>query len=369
MNFRNSAARIGRRRSAPFSSGCWKLVAVVAGILACQGESSLLQAADGTHAGAEKILVPGSGWTCGMPGGIPVPEQGTLVFEANLQVDQVYDVGRTPYGLRKVIVIQGGTIAGEKINGTVMRGGLDFQLDFSNGTLEIEQVFVLKTVDGKYIYLRSAGVGMNQRDVRMVPKFEAPEASNHQWLNEGNFVGRRVIDLPNKTMKLSVYDVSGVSVQTGPSNSLQVTKPADVVDQPWEYRRAENGEKRGDVLITENVTLGGSQSVGATKGGGRNIIPITGGTVNGRIVGKVLPGGADYQKIANPVTLDARYLWQTEEGDVIIVRNGGPISKLAPTFEVRLDSKYAWLNKGNYLSSGPSVGAGGVALTFYERTP
>jgi hypothetical protein len=188
-------------------------------------------------------------------------------------------------------------------------------------------------------------------------------------LNEGQYVGRRVTDLPGKTMKLSVYDVSGVFVKTGPTDSLQVTKPADVVDQPWEYRRAEAGEKRGDVLITEHVTLSGSQSVGATKGGGRSIIPITGGTVTGRIVGKVFPGGADYQKIGNPVTLDARYLWQTKEGDVIIVRNGGPISKLAPMFEVRLDSKYAWLNKGNYLSSGPGMGAGGVALTFYESIP
>jgi hypothetical protein len=39
---------------------------------------------------------------------------------------------------------------------------------------------------------------------------------------------------------------------------------------------------------------------------------------------------------------------------------------LAPFFEVRLDSKYAWLNDGVYLSSNPRMGQGGVALTFYE---
>ena len=77
-------------------------------------------------------------------------------------------------------------------------------------------------------------------------------------------------------------------------------------------------------------------------------------------------GGADYQNLSNPATIDARYLWQTNEGDVIIVRNAGPMASLVPTFEVRVDSTYAWLNKGTYLSSSPGMGAGGVALRFYE---
>jgi hypothetical protein len=33
-------------------------------------------------------------------------------------------------------------------------------------------------------------------------------------------------------------------------------------------------------------------------------------------------GGADYRNLANPMTIDARYLWQTSDGEVIIVRNG-----------------------------------------------
>jgi hypothetical protein len=119
-------------------------------------------------------------------------------------------------------------------------------------------------------------------------------------------------------------------------------------------------------LIRENVALASSQSVGATKKGSRNIIPITGGTLTGKITGKVLPGGADYQNLGNPMTIDARYLWQTGEGDVIIVRNAGPMASLVPIFEVSVESKYSWLNKGTYLSSSPGMGAGGVGLTFYE---
>ncbi len=324
------------------------------------------QSADGGYPGAGKTLVPNKGWPCGMAEGIPVPERGALVCEASMKLDQVYDVGRTPYGPRHVFVIQGGTVTGEKINGVVMSGGLDFELTFSNRAVEIEQVLALKTGDGKYIYLRSAGTAADPSDVRMVPDFEAPNASGYAWLNTGKYAGRRTVDVAAKTMKISVYDMASVAAATDATNLVAVTKPADVKDQPWDYRRAAPGEQHGEQLITENVTLGPSQSVGATKNGARNIIPITGGTLSGKIKGKVLAGGADYQKLANPMTLDARYLWQTDEGDVIIVRNAGPIASLAPRFEVRVDSKYAWLNQGTYLSSSPGMGAGGVGLTFYE---
>jgi hypothetical protein len=318
------------------------------------------------YTGAGKILIPHKSWPCGMKEGIPVPERGVPVFEANLKLDQTYEVGRTPYGQRDVFVIQGGTISGQKITGSVIPGGLDFQLSFSNGGMEIEQIFMLRTDDGKYIFLRSAGTAADRSDVRMVPDFEAPNASAHSWLNTGKYAARRVVDLAAKTMKISVYDISGVDTASDAANSVQVTKPSDVQDQPWDYRKASAEEKRGDLLIDENVTLGASQSVGATKAGNRNIIPITGGTVSGRIEGKVLAAGADYQNLAKPATIDARYLWQTDEGEVIIVRNGGLFGSLAPTFEVRVESRYSWLNNGLYLSSNPGMGKGGVKLTFFE---
>ena len=320
------------------------------------------------YGGAGKTLVPHKSWPCGMAEGIPVPERGVPVFEASMKLDQVYELGRTPYGQRTVSVIQGGSVLGEKITASVMPGGLDFQLSFSDGGMEIEEILVLRTSEGEYMYLRMLGTAADRSDVRMVPEFEAPNASSYNWLNSGKYAGRRVLDLAAKAMKIRVYDVSGVDTRPDATNSVQVTKPADVLDQPWDYRKAAADEKRGDQLISENVTLGASQSVGATKKANRNIIPITGGTLSGKITGKVLPGGADYQNLSNPPTIDARYLWQTSDGEVIIVRNGGSFGLLAPSFETRVDSKYAWLNKGLYLSSNPGPGSGGVGLTFYEST-
>jgi hypothetical protein len=82
------------------------------------------------------------------------------------------------------------------------------------------------------------------------------------------------------------------------------------------------------MLMRENVTLAPAQSVGPSKRGNRNIIPITGGELSGRITGKVLMGGADFQNLSPPATIDAHYLWQADNGEIIIVRNGGSFGSL-----------------------------------------
>lgn len=313
------------------------------------------------------LLVPHASWTCGMPDGIPAPEGAPLVFEAQLTLAAVHDLGKTPYGIRQVIVVQEGTFTGSRLSGTVAAGALDLQLTLANGVVEVEQIFVLRTANGQYIYLRAAGTGATAGDVRIVPDFEAPATGDFAWLNTGRYVARRALSASAKTMTLRVYDVSAVTPPSPPSAEvIRISKPAGVPAQPWNYRTATPGETPGAQLITETVTLSPSQSVGASKRGNRNIIPITGGEVAGRIAGKVLFGGADYQNLSAPATIDARYLWQADNGDIILVRNAGPFGSLVPTFEVRTDSTYAWLNAGRFLSANPAVKPGGVGITMFE---
>ncbi|HJR71207.1 MAG TPA: DUF3237 family protein [Gammaproteobacteria bacterium] len=315
---------------------------------------------------SESTLIPHPTWDCGMPQGIPRPEAGRLILEIEIPLDRAAEIGRTQYGMRRVAVGLEGSVKGPRLSGTVTPGALDFELTLGNETIEIEQALVLRASDGSYIYARNAGTGPNVGDVRVVMDFEAPNESEHAWLNSGRFVARRELISAAKALVLRVYDVSSVAVN--PANSLAIDKPADVAAQPWGYRRKDASEQQGEILITENVTLGPSQAVGLSKRGNRNIIPITGGMLSGRLAGKVLMGGADYQILSPPVTIDAHYLWQTDDGEIIIVRNGGSFGTLVPTFEARVDGPYAYLNTGRYLSSNPGMGQGGVALTFYEST-
>lgn len=331
--------------------------ALAAGVAAQGGARS-----GGSGAGsAARVVVPHESWTCGMPTGIPGPETGTLLFTAVMPLDRLADIGRTQYGQRKVVVTQEGKLTGTKLSGTVMTGGIDFELTLANGVVEVEQIFVFRMADGKYVYARTAGTGPDAKDVRIVMDFEAPNASDVAWLNTGTYVARRVVDAAAKTMTLRVYEVPAPAATAAAGNVIRISKPAGVPSQSWDYRRAAADEKQGPQLIVERVALAPSQTVGASKRGNRNIIPITGGEVSGRINGKVLPGGADYQNAG----IDARYLWETTDGEIIIVRNGGG-KQLVPTFEVRVDSPYAYLNNGLYLSSPPGMGKGGVNITFYE---
>lgn len=311
-------------------------------------------------------LIPHPDWDCYLPEGIPNPEDGDPIFELEIPLDRAEAIGRTPYGDRSVAVGLEGTVTGPRLAGKVMAGALDFELVLANGTIEIEQILVLHASDGSYIYARNAGTGARADDVRIVMDFEAPSGSEHAWLNSGVYVARRNMSTSSGTLGLEVYDVSDVPVST--ADAVEIEKPDGVPAQPWDYRERSASEQPGEVLIRENVTLAPSQSVGPSKRGNRNIIPITGGEVSGRIDGKVLMGGADYQNLSPPTTIDARYLWQTDDGELIIVRNGGTFGALVPSFETRVNGPYAYLNDGLYLSSDPRVGEGGVALTFYEST-
>ncbi|WP_255597666.1 DUF3237 family protein [Micromonospora sp. RL09-050-HVF-A] len=316
-----------------------------------------------TPSGAEATIVPDPSWTCGRSAGLVPPTRGRLVFRATAQLGAIRDVGVTQYGHRRILDIRGGTITGDRINGTILTGGLDLELTLGTGATELEQVAILRTGDGTPIYLRTCGVApAGESTVRIVPDFEAPNSSAYAWLNTGTYVGTRTVDTATNTLTLAVYDVAGVS----PADPrVQLRDPAGTANQSWDCLTGSG--TRGSAVFTETVTLGASVSVGASKRGTRNIIPITGGTMTGRVTGTVLPGGADYQLIGATSTLDARYVLSTNDRELILVRNCGAFGRLVPTFEARAAGPYAFLNANTWLSSDPGSAPGGVSITFYER--
>lgn len=306
-------------------------------------------------------FVPDPSWTCGMPDGIVDPEQGELVFEATLLLE-THELGATQFGTRRFSVMQDGSVEGDEISATFLEGGLDFELTLDNGTVELEQVATLRDANGGYIYLRTCGVApAGDEVVRIVPDFEVANQSSLAWLNTGNFVGTRTLGPGADQMTLAVYDVSMVNNQ-GPS--VEWADPPAIPHQPWECHEVSGA--RGAEVFTEDVGIGASLSVGASKRGTRNIIPITGGTVSGRFNGSILNAGADYQLLGGTATLDARYVLESDEGEFVIVRNCGPFGALIPFFEARADGPYGFLNENRFLSSDPGSAAGGVSITFYE---
>jgi len=75
-----------------------------------------------------------------------------------------------------------------------------------------------------------------------------------------------------------------------------------------------------------HAEVGKPDEVGAVPGGTRRVIPILGGTFSGSgLKGKILPGGADHQLLQSDgfTQLEARYILQTEQGEMIYVTNRG----------------------------------------------
>jgi len=340
-------------------------VASSAGSASVAGSTNVGGSAAGGSAGgasSDATIVPDPSWTCGMPDGIPSPTAGTLVFSVSLAVNATHNVGTTQYGKRRQLDVSGGTITGDKLKGTVLTGGLDYELTLSNGATELEEVLVYKTSDNTSIFVRNCGVAAaGDQVVRIVPDIEAPTSGSYSWLNTTKLVGTRAVS--GDKITLDVYDVSKAAAGT---NKVQLKDPSGVPNTSWDC--VGGSGTKGDSVFTENVTLGSSFSVSNAKRGSRNIIPITGGTTTGKVAGKILDGGADYQLAGSSGTaLDARYTLAPSDGAFIIVRNCGPINSLVPAFEAAVDGPYKFLNDGKFLSSAPGSGSGGVSITFYER--
>lgn len=78
-------------------------------------------------------------------------------------------------------------------------------------------------------------------------------------------------------------------------------------------------------LCRLEVELAAPLELGPALRGRRRIVPITGGRVEGRITGRILPGGADWQTVHADGTAEllARYTIETEEGALLDVENRG----------------------------------------------
>jgi Protein of unknown function (DUF3237) len=132
----------------------------------------------------------------------------TLEFVCELKVttDKAMSVGQTSHGERRIIPITGGTFEGPKMKGIVLNGGADYQfVNKENTRTEIEAIYTIKTDDGILIHIRNVGVVIKTLEnaaklakgepmdtsknyFRAVPKFEAPNDSKYNWLNDAIFV-------------------------------------------------------------------------------------------------------------------------------------------------------------------------------------
>jgi hypothetical protein len=113
-----------------------------------------------------------------------------------------------------------------------------------------------------------------------------------------------------------------------------------------------------------SVQVDKPQEVGQTHHGVRRLIPILGGQVQGHgWTARVLAGGADFQLIVNErmAELDARYVIETDGGDLIYVQNRA-VRTAAPDVMARLVRGEPVPPESVYFRCSPSFETSSVSL-------
>lgn len=81
-----------------------------------------------------------------------------LIRLLRAELADIVDVGITPMGHRRVINILGGHFEGDLISGTVLAGGADWQWVRTDGTIDLDARYTLKTDAGELIQVTSQGL-------------------------------------------------------------------------------------------------------------------------------------------------------------------------------------------------------------------
>ena len=117
--------------------------------------------------------------------------------------------------------VAGGTVAGPRLNGTILPGGGDWAVMRPDGIFEVDIRATLETDDGATIYTHYGGLvrmspenwgrflsgdkpGPEEYYFRVTPRFETGD-DRYRWLNRAVFIGTGY-DLP-PTPKYRIFEV------------------------------------------------------------------------------------------------------------------------------------------------------------------
>src|SRR5437762_13147230 len=138
------------------------------------------------------------------PAAAPAPPRLTFAFELRARVGNPIEVGQVAHGRRRIVPIEGGTVKGPQLNGTVPSGGADWQTIQADGFTELDTRYTIQTDKNELVYVQNAGIRTAAPDVMQKllagqtvdpslvyfstqPKFETSAASL-QWLTKSLFI-------------------------------------------------------------------------------------------------------------------------------------------------------------------------------------
>ena len=78
--------------------------------------------------------------------------------QVRCEVGALVSLGPGPYGERRYVPLGGGTVEGPELQGTLVEGGVDWQVARADGALDIGAHYVIRTPDGALVEVQSTGL-------------------------------------------------------------------------------------------------------------------------------------------------------------------------------------------------------------------
>lgn len=89
---------------------------------------------------------------------MPAPPTLIPMTQVRCEVGALVTLGPAKHGERRYVPLGGGTVRGPELNGTLVEGGVDWQVARSDGALEIAAHYVIRTDDGALVEVQSDGL-------------------------------------------------------------------------------------------------------------------------------------------------------------------------------------------------------------------
>lgn len=92
------------------------------------------------------------------PPTVPAPPALIPMAQVRCDVGALVSLGPGPYGERRYVPLTGGRVVGPELDGTIVEGGVDWQVARADGALDIGAHYVIRTGDGALVEVQSHGL-------------------------------------------------------------------------------------------------------------------------------------------------------------------------------------------------------------------